>query len=352
MKIAQIAPIIERVPPKKYGGTERVVSAITEELVKRGHEVTLFASGDSVTSAKLVSAYPMALREANLKDIYGLNLYNMTNVGMAYRRQKEFDIIHDHTPQFSLALANIATTPTLLTWHGVYSDEMIEYFSTLDNYTLNSISESQASTAPGLKFAANVYNGLPMEHYPFSETHQDYLLYVGWVGMEKGLHIAMDVARRLNKKLKVAAKLDAFIPQYKNYYQRYIVPRLRKYGPLIEWIGEVDEIQRNELMKNALCLLHPITFHEPFGLTMIEAMACGCPVVAFDKGSVAEIVVEGKTGFVVQGKNPKKMAERVLNLDFINRKECRQYALENFGVKKMADRYEELYKKILEQKKA
>lgn len=347
MKIAQIAPIVERVPPKKYGGTERVVYALTEELVRRGHEVTLFASGDSVTSAKLTSVYPIALREANLKDVYGVNTYSLLNIGVAYKRQKEFDIIHDHNPHLSLPAANIAQTPVVLTWHGLYQKEITEYLSILNGPHLTSISNSQASFAPELKFAANIYNGLAMEEYPFSSTHEDYLLYVGRVDMEKGLHLAMDVARRLNKKLKVAAKIDNFIPHIKSYYQRYIVPRQRKYGSLIEWIGEVDETERNELMKNALCLLHPITFHEPFGLTMIEAMACGCPVVAFNKGSIPEVIVEGKTGFVVNGQNPKKMAEKVTDLGFIDREECRRHALENFGAKRMTDEYEALYKKIL-----
>jgi glycosyltransferase involved in cell wall biosynthesis len=346
MKIAQIAPIAERVPPKKYGGTERVVHALTEELVKRGHQVTLFASGDSITSANLISPYPVSLREANLKDVYGLNTYDLLNIAHAYSRQKEFDVIHDHTPNLSMPAANIASTPVVLTHHGPYKSEIIEYFSAINGPKLTSISNSQAELAPGLKFFANVYNGLPMETYPFSAGHDDYLLFVGRVDMEKGLHLAMDVARRINKKLVVAAKLDNQIPHIKRYYQRYIVPRRRKYAPLIEWIGEVDETQRNELMKNALCLLHPVTWPEPFGLTMIEAMACGCPVVAFNRGSIPEVIVQGKTGFIVEGKNPKKLAEIVVHLDIIDRAECRRYALETFSAKKMADGYEAVYRAL------
>ncbi len=347
MKIAQVAPIAERVPPKKYGGTERVVYALTEELVKRGHEVTLFASGDSITSAKLRSVFPTALREANMKDIYGLNTYSLTNMALAYQHQDEFDVIHDHNPHLSLPTANIAHTPALMTWHGPYSKEIVGYFSALKNPKLNSISHSQALGAPDLPFLGNVYNGLAMEDYPFSSTHEDYLLYVGRVDMEKGLHLAIDVAARLNKKLKIAAKVDSMIPSIKNYYQRYIVPRIRKHSALIDWIGEVDEMERNELMKNAKCLLHPVTWPEPFGLTMIEAMACGTPVVAFNKGSIPEVIVDGKTGFVVDGQNPKKMAEMVVQLDSISRADCRRHALEHFSAKRMADGYEKIYQEMV-----
>lgn len=350
MRIAQIAPIAERVPPKKYGGTERVIHALTEELVKMGHDVTLFASGDSITSAKLISVYPKSLREAKINDLYGYNVPSMMNMGVAYAMQDQFDVIHDHNPHINLPTANLAKTPVIMTWHGPFSPEIRHYFSVLNqNAHLVSISHSQARQAGGLRFEGNVYNGLSMDHYPFSSTHKNYLLYVGRIDAEKGLHLAIDVAAKLRKKLIVAAKLDDFVPLIKQYYLKEIKPRLAKYKDLVSWIGEVDEVKRNDLMKHALCLLHPVTWPEPFGLTMIEAMACGCPVVALNQGSIPEVVAHGKTGFVVN--NLEEMAAAVLKLNSIDRKFCRTYALANFSAKRMAAGYTKVYEKILLRRK-
>ncbi len=344
MRIAQIAPIAERVPPKKYGGTERVIYALTEELVKRGHEVTLFATGDSQTSAKLVSVFPTSLREAKTKDLYGMNTYSSMNNGLAYAMQKEFDVIHDHNPHLGLAAANIATTPVVMTWHGPYNQEMQEYFRLLNRVNLVSISKSQALRA-NLPFAGNVYNGLDMQNYPFSAKPNDYLLFVGRIDVEKGTHIAIDVAVRLKKKLIIAAKLDDDIPHIHNYFVRQIKPRLARHKDLVQWVGEVDEPQRNELMKNALCLLHPVTWPEPFGLVLIEAMACGTPVVALNLGSIPEVVEHGKTGFVA--KNFGELLEGVRNIGTINRTYCREYALNRFSAKQMAIGYESVYQQVI-----
>lgn len=339
MRIAQIAPIIERVPPKRYGGTERVVYALTEELVKRGHEVTLFASGDSITSAKLRSVYPKSLREAKLKDIYGTNIWNMMNIGLAYQEQEQFDIIHDHNSYISVSTANMARTPVLMTMHGPFTPDVRKIFQLLRNPYLATISKAQSYPAPGLNYAGSVYNGLDMAHYPFSDMHENYLLFVGRISIEKGVHLAIETAQQLNLPLIIAAKLEDVD---KPYFYQYVEPRLSEQ---IKWIGEVDEQQRNELMSHALCFLHPVTWREPFGLTLIEAMACGCPVVAINKGAIPEIIENGKTGFVVD--DIEAMLDAVSNIDTINRNYCREYALKNFSAKKMADGYEELYKKIV-----
>ncbi|MCL5784952.1 MAG: glycosyltransferase family 4 protein [Patescibacteria group bacterium] len=342
MKIAQIAPIIERVPPKKYGGTERVVYALTEELVKRGHEVTLFASGDSITSAKLVSVYPRALREAKINDIYGPNMFTMLNIGLAYSKQKEFDIIHDHSGHLSLSAANISQTPVVMTLHGAFNTENKRIFEVLKNPYFVSISNSQAKSAPNLNHIGCVYNGLNMEDYPFSPDHDGYLLFVGRISMEKGVHNAIEIAQFLNLSLIIAAKLDSVdVP----YFNEYVGPKLSE---TIRWVGEVDEKERNLLMSRAMCFLHPITWKEPFGLTMIEAMACGCPVVGFDKGSVKEVVAHEKTGFIVS--DTEEMIEAITNIHKIKRTSCRRYALKNFSAQKMADGYEEVYRKILQEK--
>lgn len=344
MKIAQIAPVIERVPPQKYGGTERVVSALTEELVKRGHDVTLFASGDSITSAKLVSIFPKALREVKLKDIYGPNVWTMLNIGSAYKLQDEFDIIHDHLGHVSLPCANLIQTPVVMTLHGVFTAENRKIFETLNEPYFVSISDSQAKPVPNLHRIATVYNGLPLDNYPFSNENDGYLLFVGRISAEKGVHNAIEVAQILNLPLIIAAKLESVdLP----YFNEYIGPRL---SDNIRWVGEVDEQERNHLMSRALCFLHPITWREPFGLTMIEAMACGCPIIGFNKGSVPEVVADGQTGFVVN--DIEEMIDAVLRVNQINRKECRKYSLENFSARNMADGYESVYQQILDEKRA
>ncbi|HEX4104501.1 MAG TPA: glycosyltransferase family 4 protein [Candidatus Paceibacterota bacterium] len=339
MRIAQIAPIIERVPPKKYGGTERVVSALTEELVRRGHEVTLFASGDSLTTATLQSVYPRNLREARLKDIYGMNIWSLMNIGTSYGRNEEFDIIHDHTGHLSLATANMSRRPVVMTEHGPFTPEVKKAYQTLRKPYIVTISRAQSAPAPDLHYAGNVHNGLPMKHYPFSEVHEGYLLFVGRIAMQKGVHFAIETAQELNLPLIIAAKLDTID---RPYFQQYVEPFLSE-G--IRWIGEVNEDERNALMSKALCFLHPCTWAEPFGLTLIEAMACGCPVVAFNRGSIPEIVQNRRTGFVVH--TIDEMITAVENIGTIDRRRCRRHALVSFGAERMADGYEEIYRKIL-----
>ncbi len=340
MRIAQIAPLAERVPPKKYGGTERVVSVLTDELVRRGHEVTLFASGDSITTAKLHAVYPRSLREAKLKDIYALNYWLLLNIGSAYAMQDQFDIIHDHLTPISLPTAHLAKTPVVMTMHGPFTTENRRIFRVLNKPHIVSISNSQAFTVPNINHAGTVYNGLNMSDYPFGDSHEDYLLFVGRISMEKGTHFAIDVAQELDKELIIAAKLDK---SDEAYFKEYIEWQL---SDRIRWIGEVDDSERNLLMSKALCMLHPVTWREPFGLTMIEAMACGCPVAAFNHGSIPEIVKTGETGFVVE--DLETMIEAIENIHKIDRSSCRRYALENFSGEKMADNYEKLYEKLIQ----
>lgn len=344
LKIAQIAPINERIPPKKYGGIERVVHDLTEELVKRGHDVTLFATGDSKTSAKLSSVYPRALREAKIKDVHGLIEWTLLHLGSAYKKQESFDIIHDHNTIFSMPLAHFAKTPTVITIHGPIRPSNKRLFQTLQNPYFVSVSNSQIENEHNLKIAATIYNGLNMSRYPFKLKDKGYLLFVGRISMEKGVHHAIDVAQDLNLPLVIAAKLDKNDMQY---FNEYIEPRL--YSDQVMWIGEVDEKQRNELMSSAICLLNPLVWKEPFGLTMIEAMACGSPVIAFDSGSVREIIVDKKTGYIVD--DVEEMIYAVAKINKINRLDCRTHALKNFNAKLMTDKYEKLYYEILESKK-
>lgn len=339
LKIAQVAPLVERVPPKKYGGTERVVSALTEELVKRGHDVTLFASGDSITTASLQSVYPRALRDARIPDMYGLNPWTLLNMGLAYEHQDDFDIIHDHLAPISLPTANLSTTPVVATMHGPFGIEERKLFETFRGPNIVTISQSQLYTVPNINYAAMVYNGLPMEDYPFGNDSEDYLLYVGRIIPDKGVHFAVELAQHLDMKLIIAAKVESY---GRTYFREEIEPHL---GDRIQWIGEVDETERNKLMSKAKAFLHPVVFREPFGLTLIEAMACGCPVVAFNRGAIPEIIKTGETGYVVE--DLESMMDAVLNIDTIDRAACRKHALENFSAAKMADGYEALYYKLL-----
>lgn len=339
LRIAQIAPIAERVPPKKYGGTERVIYDLTEELVSRGHEVTLFATGDSKTSARLVSVYPQALRETKMRDIYGAHPFTMLNLGIAYDRQDEFDIIHDHNPHFSLPVATLARTPVVMTMHGPFTVENRLLFQSLRKVPIVTISNAQSYAVPRLNHAGTIHHGLNMEHFPFSATHDGYLLSVGRISREKGTHEAILAAIALNMDLVIAAKLDTIDT---GYFREYVEPYLSE---KIRWIGEVDEDERNRLMSRARCLVHPVYFREPFGLVMIEAMACGTPVIAFNRGSPGEIIRHGESGFVVE--DLEAMIDAIMHVETLSREDCRRYALTNFSAARMADDYEALYREII-----
>lgn len=338
MRIAQIAPIVERVPPSKYGGTERVVSCLTEELVRRGHDVTLFATGDSITSATLSSIYPRALREAKLKDLYGTNVWTLFNIGKAYERQDEFDVIHDHNGFISLPTANLSRTPVISTCHGPFTPENRHIYRELRRPYLVTISDAQA-TVPGLHYGGTVYNGLDLEPYPYSAESDGYLLFVGRISPEKGLHTAIQVALNVNMPLIIAAKLD---DTDRAYFTEQVEPYL---SDKIRWIGEVDEEERNLLMSRAFCFIHAAAWREPFGLTLIEAMACGAPVIGTNMGSIPEIVADGKTGFVVN--SVEEMIDAVFKIEQISRADCREHVLNRFTSAHMADGYEALYRKAI-----
>lgn len=341
MKIAQIASVTERVPPRKYGGTERVVYVLTEELVKRGHEVTLFASGDSITSAKLESVFPFSLRDAGITDVYQKNAINLMNIGHAYSMQEEFDIIHDHNGILSLPTATNATTPVVFTLHGALNDYTIEMYRRLKNVPLVSISDGQRHKAPDLNYIATIYNGLPLRDCPINEKREDYLLFVGRLAREKGAHIAIEVAKKSRRRLIIAAKLDTRDEEYFNTYIKDHIDNKQ-----IVWVGEVDEETRNTLMSRAYCMIHPITWPEPFGLTLIESMACGCPVIAFSLGSIPEVIRHGKTGFVVN--TPEEMVEAITHIPSIDRYFTATYARITFNEENMVERYLQVYDTIIQ----
>lgn len=335
LKIAQIASLTERIPPRMYGGTERVISKLTEGLVKRGHEVTLFAAGDAVTSAKLESVYPCSLRDNGIVDVYEKNTLNLMNIGNAYSKANEFDIIHDHNGILALPTAQMSDVPTVFTLHGALNEASIKIMDELREPALVSISYAQRKPAPHLNYAANIYNGMDLANYPFSNLHENYMLFVGRISPEKGVHHAIHVAQKLGKKLILAAKVDA---KDEEYFATEIKPHL---NDSIVWIGEVNETVRNILMSKAEVFIHPVTWPEPFGLTLIESMACGCPVVAFSLGSIPEVIQDGKTGYVVH--NEDEMCDAVQNIGTINRFYCSMYAKSRFNDDNMVDSYVDLY---------
>ena len=342
MRIAQIAPVIEKVPPKKYGGTERMVYALTEELVKRGHEVTLFASGDSKTSAKLFPLFPTAVREMGVEDLYGCNWARLLGAGLPYNFQDQFDIIHDHNEPLSVPIANLSTTPVVMTLHSLFSPGSRKLYEKMRNPYLISISRAQIPPEADVNHIETIHHGYDIQQYPFSETADDYLLFVGRISPEKGLHNAIAAAKKLRKQLVIAAKLDL---KDMKYFKERIEGEL---SDQILWIGEVNDEERNRLMANALCFLHPIEWSEPFGLTLIEAMACGTPVVAFGHGSIPEIVKDRETGYVVS--SIEEMVTAIKQIGKIDRWACRKHVLDNFTVSRMAEDYELVYEAILQGK--
>lgn len=358
LKIAQIAPPWVSIPPKKYGGTETVISNLTEELVRRGHEVTLFASGDSTTKAKLVSAFPKALYESGVPWTNGF--YPLYHAVTAFERAEEFDIIHDHFQFLGLCFSAFVKTPMVSTHHGDFETvekdaAKYQILKKFRNNSFVSISDSQRKySSLGLNFVATVYNGIDLQEFKFSDKSDNYLVWLGRITEKKGILIAIEAAKRSGLSLKIAAKVDMNNPPDVEFFEKKVKPLID--GKSVEYLGEVDFAQRNDLLRNALALLNPIQWNEPFGLVMPEAMACGTPVIAFDRGAVREIVRDGFNGFVVEpldkeGKiNVGGLVEAIGSIDKINRKGCRKSVEENFTVDIMADKYEEVYYKILEKR--
>jgi glycosyltransferase involved in cell wall biosynthesis len=342
MRIAQIAPLYESVPPRLYGGTERVVSWLTEELVRRGHQVTLFASGDSRTAARLVAAYPRGLRlDPSPPDPFALHTIELAQ---AFERADDYDVIHCHVDYLAFPYARLVRTPTVHTLHGRLDlRHLLHLFAQFPEAPLVSISDSQrtALRALPLNWLATVHHGMPVRDIPWRERADGgYLAFLGRVSPEKRPDLAIEVARQLGMPLRIAAKVDE--PD-RRYFERKIRPSLNH--PLIEFIGEVDEGQKWDFLGHARCLLFPIDWPEPFGIAMIEALACGTPVVARPCGSVPEIVRDGEVGFV--GESVEQLAAAVKRVDLIDRARCRQYAEERFSVAAMTDHYEAVYRNLI-----
>jgi len=344
MKIAQIAPLIESVPPRLYGGTERIVSYLTEELVALGHDVTLFASGDSITAANLVPCVPKALRlDASVIDAIP---YYMLMLDRVRQRADDFDVLHFHIDQFQFPLFRPIADRTVTTLHGRQDlPDLLPLYLGFDDMPLVSISNDQRRPVPKANFAATVYHGLPVNLHRPTGSRGDYLAFLGRISPEKRPDRAIAIARALGIPLKIAAKVDR---ADEAYFRTIIEPLLD--GPGVEFIGEINEHQKTQFLGEAQALLFPVDWPEPFGLSMIEAMACGTPVLAFRCGSVPEIVDEGVTGAIV-GSMEEAIAAlpRVIALD---RKKVRQRFEQRFSATRMANDYVSVYRSLIESSKS
>jgi glycosyltransferase involved in cell wall biosynthesis len=342
VRIAQIAPVFESVPPRLYGGTERVVSYLTEELVAQGHEVTLFATADSRTSARLVSSSSEALRLASTPmDEIAAQVLLMEQV---MREADQFDVIHNHIDYLPFPLLRRAGRPSVSTPHGRLDGShwklLVDQFPELP---LSSISFAQRRPLLAANWAGTVYHGIPLERHAFRPRHGDYLVFLGRISPEKRVDRAIEIARVSGMPLKIAAKVSELDSAY---FEREIAPLLD--DPLVEYLGEVDEEGKDDLLGNAYALLFPIDWPEPFGLVLIEAMACGTPVIAYRHGSVPEIVRDGVNGFIVDDLDAAVEAvSRVISID---RAECRAMFEARFTARRMAADYVELYSALIERR--
>jgi glycosyltransferase involved in cell wall biosynthesis len=344
MRIAQIAPLYEAVPPLRYGGTERVVAGLTEELVRAGHEVVLFASGDSVTSAELVPCCTRGLRlDAMVEDPIA---HHIVQLGKLVERAGEFDVIHNHIDYLAFPVASALRLPMITTVHGRLDvPDLQPLYSQYPEARLVSISNAQRTPLPDARWLATVYNGIDLTHFTLREHPGSYLAFLGRISPEKGLAEAIVIARAANMPLRIAAKVD---PVDRGYFTRTIEPMLD--DPQIEYVGEIDEVQKNEFLGHAYAYVFPIQWPEPFGITVVESMACGTPVIAMGQGALPELVVPGHTGFLCH--TIPEMVEAVQRVGQISRRACRAHVEGRFSVAKMAAGYEAVYRRLISERKA
>src|SRR5215210_3324714 len=352
MRIAQVAPPFQSIPPEGYGGTERVVSLLTEELVRRGHEVTLFASGDSTTSARLVPTLDTALwRQPEVRDPL---IYWEIAAGVAYRRAAagEFDVVHSHLDFHGFTGASLLRTPTVTTLHGRLDlPDLPRLYARFPDMRVVSISDSQRVPLPEARWVGTVYNAVDTANLAFNPRGGSYLAWLGRIAPEKGLDRAIQIAQRAGLPLKVGARLplqDTNDPNVRadwDYYRDRVKPLLGNAG--VEFVGEIGDHEKADFLGHALALLFPIDWPEPFGLVMAEALACGTPVVARRCGSVPEVITNGVTGLI--GASDEELMDLCGRVAEIDRATCRDEATRRFSIQAMADGYEVVYHRLLQQ---
>lgn len=335
MKIAMLSPVAWRTPPRHYGPWEQVASNITEGLIEKGFDVTLFATKDSVTAGKLDAVISVGYEEDKDQDAKVNECLHISNL---MEKSHEFDIIHNNFDFLPLTYSALIKAPMVTTIHGFSSPKIIPVYKKYNNRNNYYVSISKANKSPLLQYAANVYNGIETKSFDFNEKPGDYLIYFGRIHPDKGTYDAIQIAKKAKKLLVVCG-----IIQDHQYYKEKVEPWVNNDD--IIYSGVADPAKRNKLLGNALALLHPIHFEEPFGLSVVEAMLCGTPVIAFNKGSMPELIVNGKTGFLVN--TTDEAVQAMDEIPGIERYYCRQWAEENFSREKMVDDYIKLYKSIL-----
>jgi glycosyltransferase involved in cell wall biosynthesis len=333
LRIALIAPPWFQLPPQGYGGIEWMTFWLVEELVKRGHEVTLVASGENHSHARFLQTYRSPPTQA-----LGGSVPEIVHAGMTSRLLDglELDIVHDHSFAGPL-LARARGCPTVVTAHGPPDGELAEYYREVGTTSsLVAISHFQRRQRPDLPWVATVHNGIPTDEYPFREAKQPFVLWLGRMSPEKAAHIAIDTAREAGRPLVLAGKCNE--PAEKRYFNEEVRPRL---GPDVTWMGEADTHLKKKLLSEASCLLFPIQWPEPFGIVMVEALACGTPVVALRQGSVPEVVDDSVTGYICD--DPRHLSIALNGVDRINPHNCRRHAVRHFEASAMAFAYEAVY---------
>jgi glycosyltransferase involved in cell wall biosynthesis len=333
MQIAMISPIAWRTPPLHYGPWEQVVSLLTEGLIEAGINVTLFATGDSVTKAKLHAICPKGYEEDPDIDP---KVWECLHISEVFDQANKFDIIHNHFDFLPLTYSKLVKTPMLATIHGFSSPKIIPVYKKY-NQTVHYVSISEADRNPELNYLATIHHGIDLDQFTFNPAPGDYLLFFGRIHADKGTYEAIQIAKRCKKKLIIAG-----IIQDEAYFENKVKPFI---NDDITYVGSADPVKRDKLIGNASALLHPIYFAEPFGLSVVESFACGTPVVAFDRGSMPELIVDGKNGFLVS--TIDEAVSAVKNITHINRAFCRKDAEQRFASKRMVQDYIKVYRKIL-----
>src|SRR6266480_6343769 len=339
MRIAQVAPLYESVPPKYYGGTERVVSYLTEELVRQGHEVTLFASGDSITKARLVPACRRSLR-LNERCVDQM-AHHLVMLEYVFARAADFDIVHFHVDYTHFPLSRRDPITHVTTLHGRLDiPDLVPLYQEFREMPVISISNGQRQPVPWANWQATVYHGLPADRYRFRAEPGSYLAFLGRISPEKRVDRAIEIAKQVGMPLKIAAKIDR-VDQ--GYFESEIAPLLS--NSLVEFVGEIDDDEKDEFLGNAYALLFPIDWPEPFGLVMIEAMACGTPVVAYRGGAVPEVIEQGHTGFAVEGL--QDAVDAVRRIWKLSRKRCREVFEKRFTTTRMAQDSMQIFERLI-----
>lgn len=342
MHIALLSPIHWRTPPRKYGSWELMVSNLAEGLVAKGVAVTLFATGDSITRARFAWVCPRPLMEDSSLEY---KQYEYLHTAYIFERAEEFDLIHNHYNCYPLTYSRLIQTPVLTTINGLCSSSPgeIDIYRRYNHTYYVSISNADRRAAPGLNYIANIYHGIAIENFKFVETSGEYLVYLGRISPQKGVDLAIKLAKKVGMKIFLAGLLD---PSDKSYFEDKVKPHLD--GKWVDYLGEIEDKEKGPLLGGAYAFLHMVDYPEGFGIPMVESMACGTPVIARNRGSIPEVVAHGRTGFVID--HLEEAEEAFKKIPNISRVSCRSWVEENFTQEVMVENYLQVYEKVLESK--